>query len=542
MSAVADALNLRRYELELERRRAEVCSANGILAYKPHPKQRQFHEAASFHYRYARTGNRFGKSEMGAAEDVAYALGYRPWYSSSDPRRTLGIPSHPTKGLIITTDWDKSKSVFTNLIEGDSEYIAEGNRESGQSLGKLFKYIPKSSLHSTSPYTKNHSGYIDCIRVKHVSGGYSTIHLDTVKSFKQNPVGQESEAWDWIHIDEPIPEAMFKAAARGLVDRHGSAWFTCTPLTEPWIDNAFCPDLETQSKDATNFSSNGRWMMSGSMDDNPYNTPESIADFLSWLTPDEIECRRKGVPMSYAGIIYGEHFDYSLHVLREKPSGWKTWDSPPTDHTISFSIDYHFRKNNAVLFAATSPTGHIFFFHEIWAKLLVAEEVEAIKSIRGSNDSQVGLIDPLASTPNKVDDTTAMDEYLRHGLAVFPATKDPINGIRAVKALLKARDKQGRPICYFAPHLARTLFEISRGYVWDISGDDGKPVAENNDMMENLYRLTLQGLDYVEPNSVYDYDSIRSRDAFETTLDPSDFFADKKKEKAASQYALRYRS
>lgn len=534
--SVQDEINLKRLELKLERRRAELYAQNGILSYRPHAKQSQFHENGHFHYRYARTGNRFGKSEMGAAEDVAFALGYRPWYPIGDERRTRGIPKHPTKGLIITTDWDKSKEVFTQCFEDDETVRDDGSRSSGQSLGKLFKYIPKSSL---GPCTKNHSGYIDCIRVRHISGGWSAIHLDTVKSFKQNPVGQESSAWDWIHVDEPVPEAMFKAAARGLVDRHGSAWFTCTPLTEPWIDNAFCPDLESQSKDATNFSADGRWMMTGSMDDNPFNTQSAIDDFMSWLTDDEKECRRTGVPAAYSGIIYKE-FKFSEHVLKPgPPPGWKDWLTPPSDHTLRFAIDYHFKKNDAVLFIATAPSGHSYVFHELWRQMLLSEEVEVIKSVFNNQSYMPGLVDPLASTPNKVNDTTAMDEYLRHGLAVFPATKDPVNGIRTVKALLKVRDKNGTPWLQFSPNLPRTLFEISRGYVWE--GEDGlnKPVKKNDDMMENLYRLALQGLDYIEPVSDYDYAPLKHRENYDNVVD---FSVDDAKPAKEKVYATRYRA
>src|SRR5436190_1306816 len=190
-------LLLTRRELTLERRAKELRRDNEIFFYSPHEKQQLFYSAAGYHYRYARTGNRFGKSEMGAAEDVAFALGYRPWIKKGNPLRTLGIPSFATKGLIITTDWDKSKEVFTE--------------QEGENKGKLFKYIPKNCLGTP---TKNHSGKIDRIPVKHISGNWSVIRLDTVVSYKQNPLGQESGDNDWIHVDEPIPEGMWKAVAR----------------------------------------------------------------------------------------------------------------------------------------------------------------------------------------------------------------------------------------------------------------------------------------------------------------------------------------
>lgn len=531
-------LLLARRELALEKRKVQLATESLIYFYHPHEKQELFHSNAQFHYRYARTGNRFGKSEMGAAEDVAFALGFRPWIPKGDPRRTLGIPPHPTKGLIITTDWDKSREVFTEL-------------EPPQ-VGKLFKYIPKDCLGQP---TKNHSGAIDRIPVKHESGGWSLIRLDTVKSYKQNPLGSESGDNDWIHIDEPCPEGQWKAAARGLVDRGGHAWFTCTPISEPWIDIAFIPDLEQQlSADVPTQSipETSRWIMSGTMDDNPHNTPEYIANYMSWLTDDEKEARRKGIPLAYSGVVYKE-FSWNDHVHQGRLPGegpWKGGWVPPATYCIRIAVDYHFRKNDAVLFAAIAPPPdeRIYIFHEIWKQLLVSDEVKEIKdvlTIEGvEREYQPVLMEPLAETPNKITDVTPMDEYRMKGLAVLPATKDPVNGIRSVKALLKARDKKGRAIVQVNPACRRFLFEISRGFIWD--GDENKPVKKNDDMMEDFYRLALHGLTYIEPSTVNDYINIKPKDIPDNVLDfpvvsELDLVANEERQKRSKRYAERYR-
>lgn len=476
------AVLLARRELSLAKEEVRLLRENALTYYKPHAKQEAFHTCANYHCRYARTGNRFGKSEMGAAEDVAFALGFRPWYPKDDPRRTLGIPAHPTKGLIITTDWDKSTEVFTS-------------EEDGVNKGKLFKYIPKKAYLGA---TRNHSGAIDHVRVLHVSGGTSVIHLDTVKSFKQNPLGQESSSWDWIHYDEPVPEKMRVAVARGLVDRNGKEWFTCTPLTEPWIDTEFAPDLEAQSKDSLSPSGYGlddHWMITGSMDDNPHNTLEAVERFMRKMPEEERECRRTGIPAAYSGIVYKE-FQWNTHVSKEPPVGWKDWFSPPPTFTRRFAIDYHPRKPHHVLFIATGPDDRQYVYAEIFLSCLMSELVSEIKTILKGEPTTPGLIDPLADTPNRVTDITALEEILRLGLPVVPATKDPHNGILAVKALLKQRDRCSRPMLQVNPACRRFLFEISRGYIWD--GDTNKPFKRDDDAMENFYRLVLQGLSYIE--------------------------------------------
>lgn len=519
---------LARRELFLEKRRAELRAANEISFYCPHAKQRNFHEAALYFYRYARTGNRFGKSEMGAAEDVAFALGFRPWLAEGDPNRTLGIPTYPTKGLIVTTDWDKSTEVFTS-------------QEAGTNRGKLFKYIPKDAMLGA---TRNHSGAIDTIRVKHKSGGVSVIHLDTVKSFKQNPLGQESSVWDWVHFDEPIPEAMFKAILRGTVDRGGRIWFTCTPLTEPWIDEKFIPDQESQTKEDLGIFSRGPdfWMMTGSTDDNPHNKPEDIERVMSQYTEEERETRRSGRPSSYSGLVYKE-FEWSVHVRRDAPEGWESWEKPPDDHCLRFAIDYHPRKPHHVLFIATSPNEYHYVYAEIFLSCIMADLVAEIRLALNLKEPTVpGLIDPLADTPNRVTDITPLEEVLRLGLPVMPATKDPHNGILKVKTHLKQRDRSGRPTMLFNPSLRRTLMEISRGYIWD--GETNKPVKDKDDAMENFYRLCLQGLTYIEPTSAFDYHPVPLLDiGASRTILPFEFnnFEDITKRDRSAAFASRHR-
>lgn len=519
-------LNLARRELELERRRAQILKENQLEFFVPHPKQQLFYDHASFRYRYARTGNRFGKSEMGAAEDVAFALGYRPWYSEGNPLRYLGIPKHPTKGLIVCTTWKKSREVFTECESGG--------------LGKLFKYIPRSKIGQP---TKNHSGFIDRIPVKHISGEWSVIFLDTIEGYKKNPLAQESSVHDWVHVDEPIPEGMWKAIARGLVDRGGRGWFTCTPLTEPWIDEAFVPDLGSDRKEGVSFETGDRYMMTGTMNDNPHNTQEDIDSFMSWLTSDEKECRLNGLPTSFAGLVYKE-FKWDTHVRIDPPPNWKDWFTPPDDYTLRFAIDYHPRKPHSVVFIATSPKEQHYVYNEIWQSCLMSELVVEIKAIlKGKDPTVPGLIDPLADTPNRVTDITPLEEVLRLGLPVIPATKDPHNGILKVKEVLSARNRDGTSILEVNPYCSRFLMEISRGFVWD--GETNKPVKDKDDAMENFYRLCLQGLHYVEPATLSDYTPIKSIELPANVLEFPDTplpWEEDDKETKKQRYAARYRS
>ena len=481
------------------RQKVEAVKANGISFYKPHRKQDLFHRAGNYKYRYIRSGNRFGKSDCGAAEDIAFALGERPWYDKSDPARYLGIPKHPTKGLIICEDFDKSTEIFTNT--------------KGDRLGKLFKLLPNGCYDSKSLH-RNHSGAIDQIIVKRptdLGGGASAIHIDTVKSFKQNKMSQESSDWDWLHGDEPFPKAMFDGIARGLMDRGGKFWCLCTPLSEMWINDFFVPSRATKIIDSDPLvSSAHRWMITGSTYDNPYVSPEEIKLYEENLTADDIQCRINGIPLALSGLVYKEFSD-DRHIYRELPKGWVDFDQPPLDYTIRLAIDPHARTPHAVLFAATAPTGEVFFFHEMFDQCPISVLANRIKDrieriptkARGSNKSSgnkfldrfvaLAMVDPIAYNPNPIDNRTWADEFMANGLFLQKAPKDLTHGIQAVKQQLRITKN-----LFFSPLLKRTRWEFDH-YIWDEQKD--KPVDKDDHMMECLYRLVISGLGYIAPTS-----------------------------------------
>lgn len=313
-----DALNpelvlLKQRKLQLLTAKVTAIKQDSLPFYRPHPKQDLFHRSLQKR-RGVFTGNRFGKSFMGVAEDCAWLRGERPWYPADDPARLGGIPQRPVKGLIIATDWDKVKEIF-----------------SGQD-GKLWKFLPRNGF--IKNVSRNHSGAIDTI-ICNGPFGLSSLRFDTVKSFMSNPQGSESSDWDFIHVDEPCPEGMFKAAARGLVDRNGFAWFTLTALREPWITDAF---------DVGGIFDGISSVIEGTIYDNIYLSKEAIRDYEATLTEDEKECRLFGKPLHKAGLVY-KCFQQDKHVLTTLPRGWLSWIEPPKDWSYYLYIDPQDRKS-----------------------------------------------------------------------------------------------------------------------------------------------------------------------------------------------------
>jgi hypothetical protein len=466
------------------RKREQLRQKHGILFYKPHRKQDMFHRAGEKRFRYARVGNRFGKSEMGIAEDIAWLLGERVWYPEGDPARHAGIPQRAVKGVLLCVDWDKCEEIFTAR-----------NRTEGGIQGKLFRLLP---AHLIQQVVTNHSGKVARVDVKG-KFGISSLYFDTVASFRLNAMGHESSDWDFVHVDEPIPEDMWKAYGRGLVDRMGSAWFVCTPLNEPWINDFFLPSARHVWDEDKAFTDGQRWTMHGSMRDNPYLPKEAIDEFVSSLTDDEAACRINGVPTSASGIVY-KNFHPDKHVLAAIPRGWEDYDKPPADYTIRYALDMHPRTAHAALFSATAPTGEIFFFHEIFEK---AQSSQTIKEFAGYVNATLrgkypflAICDPIAFIENPIDGRTMADELGVYGLYPEPAPKDLSRGIVAVNELLKEPNR-----VFFSPKLRETLWEFDR-YRWNPKSPD-KPIDKDDHMMECLYRLVISDLTYVEPSPAF---------------------------------------
>jgi hypothetical protein len=486
----------------------ELQETHGVNFYRPHAKQDKFHCSLA-NGRYLRTGNRFGKSDSGAAEDVAWLRGQREWYKYEfdvlDGKRNVvrhheggenhplvrqGIPQRPVKGLLLVVDWDKAKEIHTNR-EGAFE-----------TWGKLFKLIPRDAVEKV---VLTRGSHVVQIFVKRADGmGSSVLYIDTVESYKHNKMGAESSDWDFIHVDEPCPNSMWKAHSRGLTDRNGAFWFTCTPIDEMWMNDEFVPDGQHIIKDATdglefikdNNSFITRYIITGSIEDNPHIDEAGKANFKSKLTREEIECRFHGLPLALAGMVYKE-FIYDVHVLADVPQGWDDYWLPPKDYTIRVFWDVHgARVPQALLFFATAPDGTAFVYDELFCEPLITPNCGLLKRKTAGRHVVDYLADPRAFIKNPVTGTADIEEeWIAHNLFFLPASKDLTLGVSKVKEKLNERHSVTRlPTIYISPRCARTLFEFTH-YVYDLKTNE--PKDADNHMMENLYRAVLNGLHYV---------------------------------------------
>lgn len=465
------------YRLSLRQRFLELERSNRLASFVPHKGQEEFLKQAGVVRRMVSAGNRFGKSTLGVVEDCCWLLGYRPFYPVGHPLRTQGIPRRGVKGLCIAQDWDKVHEIFTKEPDGlDAP------------CGKFFDFLPKAVIKG---FDRRQDGTISAIRVasKQDTGEmrYSVICFDTVKTFKQDGMSQESSDWDFIHGDEPIPEAMWIAASRGLIDRGGHAWFLLTPLKEPWLYNWFSEAVAAGSPDF--------WLAQGDMTDNPTLNEKSIELFLSQLDETERECRKRGVPLAYGNLVLST-FEDAVHLCKEVPHGWPNMFTPPPDYAIALAIDTHPQTPTAVLFVAVAPTGQVYFYDELWiggiAKDRITIVAQEILRKMCHRRAMYQLCEPAAWSEDPETGRSFVDVFEAHGLRPEKGSKARTFAIQESRMLFAQRERG----VYIMPH-CRVLLKEIRTWAFD---KDNKPEDKNDHMCECLGRLVVHdGLAYHSP-------------------------------------------
>ena len=171
--------------------------------------------------RLLESGNQSGKTMVGVAEDIAHAMGFRPWLEETDPDYRIAIKI-PNVGMV-------------------------GCEVAGQTLSQrieplFMELIPKFCAPEISRYS---DGSIKSLKLHYGIGKHPSDHgtpcgsVIHFRSYVQPAESYEGMIFDWIHWDEPPPRAVLNAAERGKMSTNAPSWFTMTPLKEPYIYDIF---------------------------------------------------------------------------------------------------------------------------------------------------------------------------------------------------------------------------------------------------------------------------------------------------------------
>ncbi len=427
--------------------------------------QVSFHKAVN-RIRIFFGGNRSGKTTAGTNEARWMAEGTHPFRP---------VPAVPSKGCVVVQDFSThAKDIINPKIE---EWFPPG----------LVVATMTNQAGATVHYKLRNGSTID------------------VKSHEQDIKVFEGSDYDWVWFDEPPPQAIFKALWRGLTDRRGIAWFTGTPITEPWLYDLYQKAQAGQNKEM-------HWTIFSSIHKNAKNLgggdeaegQARIKEFLDELDPDEREAREKGHFLHMRGLIFKTwRRDHHLIPAFKWPVKWP----------VFISLDPHPRKPWALSFLGLSPGGFRFLLASYKVEGVVEDVAEFILEAKGeielagpgSPRIQSCWIDNYASVESMIKRSTTIIEELNRLVTptiprFVPAPKNVDEKISIFKSWLKVtKTKYGdRPgfMAFDIPENRAFIHEIEH-YVWASQRGakrallKNKPEKENDDILDSIMQLAL---------------------------------------------------
>ncbi|MEE8522142.1 MAG: hypothetical protein V3S83_12345 [Gemmatimonadota bacterium] len=313
---------------EIERR----ARSAPLIYYKPHPGQVRFHDAIKRkRITLVTSGNRFGKSHANAAETIAWCYGYRPWEVPGLKLDEDG--DYPPRSTIAPEYWIRRPDGLPISLPAKIQSLtglAAKQGIQGTMWPKIDSLLPPA-VRSHPNFQVLRGAFSVPVSCKLPNG--SEIHFG---SGEQDVMQFEGQDFTALAFDEPFKRAIWGGVWRGLIDRLGRVWGTCTPVgpNAPWIFQEFiAPDRD----DVAN--------VTGSIHENPHITPDAVDDFLNsgGFTDEERQAREKGTWQFLTHLAF-PMFDPDVHVVppHEIPPGAARGMAIDPAHRRPFAIAWSY--------------------------------------------------------------------------------------------------------------------------------------------------------------------------------------------------------
>jgi len=283
---------------EQERR----INENKLAHYKPYAKQMEFHTAGATHReRLLCAGNQLGKTLAGGFEVAMHATGrYPDWWTGKRFDRPIVCWACGTTG---------------ETVRDTVQRVLLGRDRKGTGA------IPKQCLGELVP-SRGVADLLDSIKVRHDSGGISTVGL---KSYISGRERFQGETLDIVWLDEePSIDIYTECLTRTNVGSN-PIFMTFTPLLgASEVVRRFLMD-----------KSPDRSVTSMTIDDVEHYSDEERARIIASYPAHELESRVRGVPSLGSGRVFPVPEEQIAIEQREFPPHWPKiggmdfgWDHP----------------------------------------------------------------------------------------------------------------------------------------------------------------------------------------------------------------------
>ena len=392
---------------------------NGPYPIESCPKHRAFFAAGKdYEERLFMAANRVGKSIAGSLETSYHLTGQYPdWW----PGRRFDAP---VDAWAVGPDARTVRDTIQRELLGPIGEWGTGIIPAHM-LGKW------SALQGTPQA-------IDVIRVRHISGGWSTLGF---KNYKQDIQAFMGTSRHVIWCDEECPIEIWNECNIRTATTGGIMLATFTPLqglTRMVVN--FCKhaeflagaspivavagedeDFDEDEADEAVGATNSKAVIQAGWDDAPWLSEETKARLLR-DTPDHLkDARSKGIPSMGAGAV----FPYPIETLLVDPF------AIPDSWPRMYGLDVGWNCTAAVWAALDPNSDTIYLYDEHYQGQQTPQHHAFCVKSRG--EWIRGVIDPATRGRSQVDGNRLLTIYKQLGLKLLPAKNEREAGIEALK-------------------------------------------------------------------------------------------------------------
>lgn len=393
---------------------------NGPYPISALPKHEAFFAAgAEYPERLFMAANRVGKTICGLYEDACHLTGeYPSWWTG---RRF----DHPVTVWLVGPDAVTVRDTMQKDLVGPMG-------EEGTGI------LPAHTLGKATG-KQGVVGAIDTLRVKHISGGWSTASF---KNYKQDLQAFMGAAVHAVHLDEEAPIEIWNECNIRTATVDGIMYATFTPLNgysrmvvnfcknadflmgaKPLVASDF-NDEEMEGGDELVGRHKKKAVIQCGWDDAPWLTKE-IKQRLLDDTPAHLrEARSKGIPSMEGGSVFTTPLESVVVEPFQIPDTWPRM----------YALDVGWNVTAAVWGALDPNTGTVYLYDEHYqGEQLPQHHAHAVK-LRG--EWIRGVIDPASGGRGQADGTQLMRMYKSLGLRLMPADNALEAGLHKMNEML----------------------------------------------------------------------------------------------------------
>ncbi len=246
---------------------------NKLSRYKPYARQIEFHNAGfTKRERLFRAGNQLGKT-WSSAYEIAYHLTglYPDWWQGKRWNRAV-------TGWALGESMESTRDTMQRLILGRPGDWGTGT-------------IPAERIIGEPRRAQGIADSVDCVFVKHVSGGISRLYF---KSYEKGRSKLQGETLDFAALDEEPPLDIYSEVLTRTNATKGIVWITFTPLLG--MSQVVMRFLQEENPDRADINM--------TIDDVGHYTEEDKQRIISSYPEHEREARAKGIPILGSGRVF----------------------------------------------------------------------------------------------------------------------------------------------------------------------------------------------------------------------------------------------